>query len=509
MKEKVYRFADTTEQVKKINRFFCTSTAVLNMISFIFVLISHIRGFRSAAYTYGLLAIMLITSIGSFVIYHQKPYSTKIRYYIMTGLVIITPFLAYGFNSYYMRIMAMLPFVGCIFFFDEKFSAISAVIISLENLGVTLIRQFIVHNYVNEQFMDQLTISAVILTAMFIIWYLTRLGKLFNDDSIGCAQHETSTQKEILADVLEIAEEIRTSTVDAMGIVNDLQQSSKAANQSALDISASTSQTAEDIQSQSIMTQDIQDNLEQTVRYAENIVQVAGRSGELNSESSELMERLRAEATMLAENNSVVADSMNHLQQNVENVKDITNTIFSISSQTNLLALNASIEAARAGDAGRGFAVVAEEIRVLSEQTKRSTESIEEIISKLDKNAADTISSMDVVMGKIGGQITMIRDIEENFAGIRSGMSELKQTSISVSENVKLLKDSNITLVDDTGNLSATSEEISASVEETSAMCTNNAERFREIRNVLQTLAGDSARLEGFIEAYERENRAG
>lgn len=103
----------------------------------------------------------------------------------------------------------------------------------------------------------------------------------------------------------------------------------------------------------------------------------------------------------------------------------------------------------------------------------------------------------------------MIRNIEENFAGIRSGMSELKQTSISMSENVKLLKDSNVTLVDDTSNLSSTSEEISASVEETSAMCTNNAERFQEIRNVLQTLSGDSARMDGFIEEYERENRAG
>lgn len=498
MKEKVYRFADTTEQVKKINRFFCTSTAILNMISFIFVLISHIRGFRSAAYTYGLLAIMLITSIGSFVIYHQKPYSTKIRYYIMIGLVIITPFLAYGFNSYYMRIMAMLPFVGCIFFFDEKFSAISAVIISLENLGVTLIRQFIVQNYVNEQFMDQLTISAVILTAMFIIWYLTRLGKLFNDDSIGCAQHETSTQKEILADVLEIAEEIRTSTADAMGIVNDLQQSSKAANQSALDISASTSQTAEDIQSQSIMTQDIQNNLEQTVRYAENIVQVAGRSGELNSESSELMERLRTEATMLAENNNVVADSMNHLQQNVENVKDITNTIFSISSQTNLLALNASIESARAGEAGRGFAVVADEIRALSEQTRRETENIAAILEKLETNANQTGQAVHRSVEIGNTQDQMITSVANQFGEMNTNVSELISCIHDIEKMLGELSQANTGMVNNITHISAATEEVTASAIHSSELTEQNFQNAQQAKTLLDEVLKISHKIDKY-----------
>jgi methyl-accepting chemotaxis protein len=61
--------------------------------------------------------------------------------------------------------------------------------------------------------------------------------------------------------------------------------------------------------------------------------------------------------------------------KNVEEIKNIAETIEEIASQTNLLALNAAIEAASAGEAGRGFAVVADEVRKLAEE---STESVSE-----------------------------------------------------------------------------------------------------------------------------------
>ena len=68
----------------------------------------------------------------------------------------------------------------------------------------------------------------------------------------------------------------------------------------------------------------------------------------------------------------------------VGKIKDMAETIASISDQTNLLALNAAIEAARAGENGKGFAVVADEVRKLAEQSKEAVNDINENIQKID-----------------------------------------------------------------------------------------------------------------------------
>ena len=80
MGERDYRFAKSEEQIRKINKFLCISTAILNVISFIIIFISYMRGYRTELYTFGLLAIMVITSIGGFIIYKKNYFLFKNNY---------------------------------------------------------------------------------------------------------------------------------------------------------------------------------------------------------------------------------------------------------------------------------------------------------------------------------------------------------------------------------------------------------------------------------------------
>ena len=189
---------------------------------------------------------------------------------------------------------------------------------------------------------------------------------------------------------------------------------------------------------------------------------------------------ISADAIRLYEQeNHTVKSNMTALHDHTKDMQKIIGIIQQISSRTNLLALNATIEAARAGEAGKGFAVVAEEIRMLSEQTKDSTENIESIITKLNDNATDTITSMDTVMNEM-------------------------EKSEDMNEKTRLLTETNKTLIDDTNTLSSTSEEINASSEETCAMCSDNAERFKTVNNVIAELTADAGKMNVFIEEYDR-----
>ena len=85
--------------------------------------------------------------------------------------------------------------------------------------------------------------------------------------------------------------------------------------------------------------------------------------------------------------NKLVKENMTALQAHTQDMLKIISIIQQISAQTNLLALNATIEAARAGEQA-GVRCCRGGDPHASEQTKQSTENIEEIITKLNKMPA-------------------------------------------------------------------------------------------------------------------------
>jgi|GEM_PF-3879016 len=86
------------------------------------------------------------------------------------------------------------------------------------------------------------------------------------------------------------------------------------------------------------------------------------------------------------------------LNQSSEQINEIVQLIEKISQETKLLALNAKIEAARAGSSGVGFGVVANEVKELSEQTKKSVLRIAEQIKGVRENIQKVSGTMEQVL---------------------------------------------------------------------------------------------------------------
>lgn len=107
------------------------------------------------------------------------------------------------------------------------------------------------------------------------------------------------------------------------------------------------------------------------------------------------IDEISAGASRIASSSHEMSHQSINTKKQVEQTDTILQYIKGISDQTNMLGLNAAIEAARAGEHGRGFSVVAEEIRKLSDQTKKAVGEIKEILENIQKSVNEMASSVE------------------------------------------------------------------------------------------------------------------
>jgi len=89
------------------------------------------------------------------------------------------------------------------------------------------------------------------------------------------------------------------------------------------------------------------------------------------------------------------------LGERSQEISGVVNLINVIAERTHILALNASMHAASAGEAGRGFAVVADEVQRLAENARQATQQISALVSNIQLETADTVSTMNTAITQI------------------------------------------------------------------------------------------------------------
>ena len=142
---------------------------------------------------------------------------------------------------------------------------------------------------------------------------------------------------------------------------------------------------------------------------------------------------LTGEVQITAQVEAEMADKIEQLSTDADQVKEVLTVISDIADQTNLLALNAAIEAARAGEHGRGFAVVADEVRKLAEESGGAAKQIASLIGEVQEGTAEAVTSMDtgaeqVVEGveALGVTATDIQTIVENVGEMSRKIKEVE-----------------------------------------------------------------------------------
>ena len=480
-------------------------TVLIISIYMMFLFIGTILQGNHALFRLFVIAGMIaLPAAVSTLFYFFNPVSIRYRNVALTCFLIIYEVSCLSSKLFVYNLFMIPILVALLMYFDLKLEICAGV---LNMVCCILNGVYSVHvlgtNSLSETNMI-FVICSIIIVINTITCLASRVAVLHNTEELAELEAHKKKQEDMMNSIVTVGTSVNESTQSIHALIEEMTEATGCVSQAMGDITVSMESTVASIQEQASMTGRIQDIIADTVSIADALTNISQSSGKNVETGQALVSSIVSQTEEVESENKLVKENMTALQAHTQDMLKIISIIQQISAQTNLLALNATIEAARAGEAGRGFAVVAEEIRMLSEQTKQSTENIEEIITKLNKNAGDTIASMDHVMDKIGNQVSMIHDIEENFSGIRSGLTGLEQNAAAISEKTRILRETNTMLVDETNTLSSTSEEISASAEETNAMCTNNAERFKSVNNVIAELAAEAGKMNGFIEEYHR-----
>ena len=139
--------------------------------------------------------------------------------------------------------------------------------------------------------------------------------------------------------------------------------------------------------------------------------------GELNENFDKLYESIEVSNKDM----SNIINTFNRLNNEYEEMKNISDSISQITKQIKLLSLNASIEAARAGEYGKGFAVVASEVKKLSKVTQEKNNNICESLDKV----SDTIDNLSKVI-EYNGQT--LKNTSSLIIQAKNKMDDIKES---------------------------------------------------------------------------------
>ena len=143
----------------------------------------------------------------------------------------------------------------------------------------------------------------------------------------------------------------------------------------------------------------------QSMRSIADLAQVCNTVADSAIKSTQLaLNTVNSTVSGINSTRDVIRETEKRIKRLGERSQEITgvvNLINVIAERTHILALNASMHAASAGEAGRGFAVVADEVQRLAENARQATQQISALVSNIQLETADTVSTMNTAIAQI------------------------------------------------------------------------------------------------------------
>lgn len=279
-----------------------------------------------------------------------------------------------------------------------------------------------------------------------------------------------SSYNEIAATVQEIAASSNTQAQNLNSIVSDMEYFNNEMDKVALEVQQVESETQ--------------------------------KVGSMSKESDQQLKKLIESIYQINIDFEQVKENIASLSSNISEVMNITQIINEIAEQTNLLALNASIEAARAGETGKGFAVVATEIGKLAEQTKVSSNNINELLTSVSSSANLTVGTTDTVTKKLKEQVSSIKVSLESFKKIIFAIEDIMPKMRNINSSTCTVNDKKENIIVNIETISSIAEEISASTENVATSIQEISEASQNVVVSTQNLSNISNNMDNEVKKF-------
>ena len=457
---------------------------IISMVLLAAYIMELVKGNRTAGYVFVFSIILIVPVIMAAFAYKKNAESKIVRSITAIGYGILYAFVLWTSVSILSFTYAIPMIIAISMFADKKYTLKVGIASALINI-VYIIIQYVNVGITSSDMVDY-EIQIAFMTLVVAFSYITTdvLGHI-SAYKLETIEAEKAKTDDMLDKIIKANDNLCKEIDNINDESKNMQEQAEGSQLAVSQMVSGANELAGKVQNQLEMTESIGELTENARTIIEDIKKQFDTTTDITKTGNINMEQLENVSKNSSDIGSDVSGAMNELTAKTEEAKVILGMINGITRQTALLALNASIEAARAGEAGAGFAVVAQQIKQLAEETQKSTEEIENLLSANDN------------------QMELVNQSKKSFDAIRD---DIRDIQVKIDEEYNYMDNittSNNEITQQIESLSAFSEELLANTENTQELSNKTINGSRNINNLLDDVMKEVSILQMIIDSKD------